>query len=447
MAQQLHARAPAAKCQRRGRRCYRRPRRPSGAARVPGSLKEASTRPRAVAARPHAAAAAPRLLRPVSALRLLWCSTCIAVAQCADDAGLRCCCCCMQQQGRSHHAVGNVHWWVRQHACSGLRATTHAFASCTRALRARSPRLHTRPAALRMLKFGWEPLTTIAAFWVALWLHAACAWPSQGRWLPHPLLPIVTANATATLHGGRCAHAGGVRACHPPCQRPLRASAAAGASVPPLLPPAAAKHAADTRATDAAALPCFAALARSTATATLCPRALRRSGSAGTSGQRPAAAGRRAAHAVAQQQLAQHARHVCELRLVAAGARMHDMHLHACTLACMSSRMHTKEPARPRASCCCLCACVAVVPCSFLSAFQWLLTWWLIRDDAGCIRKSDVRGLYVRRHQLLPAGRSQRPPLGRHGGAMRRGRQAPHGLMGCAAWTEPEWPNAGSCNS
>lgn len=31
---------------------------------------------------------------------------------------------------------------------------------------------------------------------------------------------------------------------------------------------------------------------------------------------------------------------------------------------------------------------------TFATGFQWLLTWWLFRDDADLLRKNDIRGLY-----------------------------------------------------
>jgi hypothetical protein len=58
-------------------------------------------------------------------------------------------------------------------------------------------------AALRFLKFAWEPFNSIISFWVALFFHAAFAWPSQRSLLPHPLFPIVTKNAMSTVHGSR----------------------------------------------------------------------------------------------------------------------------------------------------------------------------------------------------------------------------------------------------
>jgi hypothetical protein len=57
--------------------------------------------------------------------------------------------------------------------------------------------------ALRFLKFSWEPFNSIISFWVALFFHAAFAWPSQRSLLPHPLFPVVTKNAMSTVHGSR----------------------------------------------------------------------------------------------------------------------------------------------------------------------------------------------------------------------------------------------------
>ena len=41
----------------------------------------------------------------------------------------------------------------------------------------------------------------------------------------------------------------------------------------------------------------------------------------------------------------------------------------------------------------CLCAtcCCCVTVCRFATAFQWVLTWWLFRDDQGQLRKNDIR--------------------------------------------------------
>jgi vacuolar protein sorting-associated protein 35 len=32
--------------------------------------------------------------------------------------------------------------------------------------------------------------------------------------------------------------------------------------------------------------------------------------------------------------------------------------------------------------------------CSFSTGLQWLITWWLFRDDYWNLRKNDVRGIY-----------------------------------------------------
>lgn len=113
--------------------------------------------------------------------------------------------------------------------------------------------------ALRALRWAWEPLNSVVAWWLAVAFHAAFSRATQpAAWrLPHPAWPIITANARGALHGARCG--GSCRCGH-----------SAGAPTTPGLtdgPPACLRV--RMRA---------AVLGRSTPTATLCPRASRRCG-------------------------------------------------------------------------------------------------------------------------------------------------------------------------